>query len=550
MSRSNGMSKLARIMQIGRFCEQEKISTSEGMERCAETEYRLGKIRGRRREFLANMGTVAAMGVLASTGLGRRALAVPLPPGLNVGIIGAGMAGLTCADTLRAAGVDATIYEARSRVGGRVFSMSGIFPGQVAEGGAEAINTQQMTMKNYAVEFGLATEDLNKAAADGDWIWHLDGQYIPEPVLVDEFRDLMDIMRSDLSQLSAEVTADSFTEFDAMMDHTSLAEYLDSRGAAHNIRKALDVVYVTEYGREIHEQSVLNFVYYTSMDKRSKFTPLGIWSDERFHVIGGNQKIPIALSERLNRPIEFETQLRAVRKSSDGLIELDLDQGGSLYTAVHDAVVLAIPFSVLRGLHLDPNLGIPANQQNAIDNLVYGNNTKMHVGFSSPYWETLNGNGTAYADLPNHQLSWEVNPINATANNMVVVDYGGGDRGANLNPNLTNLETKRFLGDLDTIFPGARDAAIRTSTGPQETFLSDLHHWPSEEFSMGSYTSNHPGYFTTMAGVEGRQVDNLYFAGEHTDSFYEWQGYMEGGANSGIRAADEILSDFQIIGGG
>ena len=35
---------------------------------------------------------------------------------------------------------------------------------------------------------------------------------------------------------------------------------------------------------------------------------------------------------------------------------------------------------------------------------------------------------------------------------------------------------------------------------------------------------------------------NLFFAGETTDSFYEWQGFMEGGANSGIRAANELLA--------
>ena len=40
----------------------------------------------------------------------------------------------------------------------------------------------------------------------------------------------------------------------------------------------------------------------------------------------------------------------------------------------------------------------------------------------------------------------------------------------------------------------------------------------------GSYTCNHPGYFHTIAGNEGKQVGNLYFAGEHADSFYEWQG--------------------------
>jgi monoamine oxidase len=37
-------------------------------------------------------------------------------------------------------------------------------------------------------------------------------------------------------------------------------------------------------------------------------------------------------------------------------------------------------------------------------------------------------------------------------------------------------------------------------------------------------------------------VGNIYFAGEHTDSFYEWQGFMEGALRSGIAAAKAILS--------
>jgi monoamine oxidase len=62
----------------------------------------------------------------------------------------------------------------------------------------------------------------------------------------------------------------------------------------------------------------------------------------------------------------------------------------------------------------------------------------------------------------------------------------------------------------------------------------------------GSYTCNHPGYFTTIADNEGTPVGNLHFAGEHTNSFYEYQGFMEGAALSGIRAAREILHDIKV----
>ena len=69
-----------------------------------------------------------------------------------------------------------------------------------------------------------------------------------------------------------------------------------------------------------------------------------------------------------------------------------------------------------------------------------------------------------------------------------------------------------------------------------------LEHWPSNPLTKGSYTCYRPDQFTTMAGLEGVQVGNLFFAGEHTNSFYEWQGFMEGAALSGIAAAQSILA--------
>ena len=62
----------------------------------------------------------------------------------------------------------------------------------------------------------------------------------------------------------------------------------------------------------------------------------------------------------------------------------------------------------------------------------------------------------------------------------------------------------------------------------------------------GSYTCYKPGQFTTMAGLEGLSVGNLFFAGEHANSFYEWQGFMEGAALSGIAAAQSILTTAKI----
>jgi monoamine oxidase len=99
-------------------------------------------------------------------------------------------------------------------------------------------------------------------------------------------------------------------------------------------------------------------------------------------------------------------------------------------------------------------------------------------------------------------------------------------------------EATRFLGDLNKVYPGAREAATRDARG---NVLAHLEHWASNPLTKGSYTCNHPGYFTTIADNEQKPVGNLFFAGEHTSSFYESQGFMEGAAESGLRAAAEVL---------
>lgn len=58
---------------------------------------------------------------------------------------------------------------------------------------------------------------------------------------------------------------------------------------------------------------------------------------------------------------------------------------------------------------------------------------------------------------------------------------------------------------------------------------------------MKPYTCYLPGQFTTIAGLEGRPARNVYFAGEHANSFYEAQGFMEGAALSGIDVSAAIL---------
>ena len=67
-------------------------------------------------------------------------------------------------------------------------------------------------------------------------------------------------------------------------------------------------------------------------------------------------------------------------------------------------------------------------------------------------------------------------------------------------------------------------------------------------FFLGSYSYWKVGQYTLFSGYEGvRQPDpttgKCHFAGEHCST--NFQGYMEGGAEQGLRAANEILDDYK-----
>ena len=147
---------------------------------------------------------------------------------LSIGIIGGGFAGLACSDELRKHGIQAPIFEAIDRIGGRCWSMGGEFgdadrfPGQVVERGGELIDSQHHTLINYAREFGLEVEDL--CNEPGDSTFYFKGTHYSEAAIVEDYLDLLKSMQHDIATVSPEPTARCHTEFDQALDQINLAE--------------------------------------------------------------------------------------------------------------------------------------------------------------------------------------------------------------------------------------------------------------------------------------------------------------------------------------
>jgi monoamine oxidase len=64
--------------------------------------------------------------------------------------------------------------------------------------------------------------------------------------------------------------------------------------------------------------------------------------------------------------------------------------------------------------------------------------------------------------------------------------------------------------------------------------------WVDFPWSKGAYSAYTPGQWTRFYGQEQRAVGKVHFAGEHCSR--EFKGYMNGAAETGRHAAEEIMA--------
>ena len=530
MSRSTSRTapgrRLSQLRQVAQFCHSHRCSVGLGLEAMAQI---------RPTDPLSN-----PLILPNRTPSETPARAASNIASLSIGIVGAGFAGLACGYELQKNGVRVEIFEASDRTGGRCWSMGGsfgnadLFPGQVIERGGELIDSQHHQLLRYAQEFGLAVEDLT--TGPGVWAFHFKGDRVTEQAVVEEYLDFLQQIDSDLKSLSPEPTAWNHTEADRALDRISLAEYLEKYDVGDLAKGYINASYQGEFGFGLADQTSLHFLL---MNLDTRHNPLEIFSDERYHLTGGNEQITRCLADRLSDQIHLQHPLIRVSRTSAGSIALTFDQGGHTTVKTFDAVVLTVPFPALRHVELHPNLNLPSWKRDAIDQLDNGAQVKMMIGFTGRPWLEAGSNGVSHSDLPHHQVTWESNPTCASDRYSTLVNLASGQLGSSLKTDDFQQDAQRFLTNLDTIYPGAKSSVRRDRSGH---ICGHIEPWITNPWSQGAYLCYRPGQFTAFTGLEGTSIENLFFAGEHTHSFYAWQGFLEGAALSGIETAQKILN--------
>ena len=419
-----------------------------------------------RRDFLKATG--AAVGAMA--------MGVPLDrlprPDPRIAIIGGGIAGLNAALTLSDAGIASTVYEASNRVGGRMHSdTTSWLNGQTTERCGELIDSAHKTILGLANRFNLPTVDLLAAepnhSTDTDFFF---GSYYTQTQANNDFGPVWNAVKKDLISAPFPTTYKTTGQAALDLDHLSLYQWIETRvpgGHGSSMGQLLDVAYNIEYGNVTTEQSSLNMVYLLGFQPQPGNFRIFGKSDERYHIVGGNEQLPRAIAASLPAgAVQLNTAMTGILHNSDNSFTVSFSGPSGKFSQVFDRVIIAIPFSVLRTLlPSSPSYraaGFDTLKQTAIQQLGYGKNAKLQLQFNTRYWNGSGpwgiGNGNAYSDT-GFQNTWESTRAQAGSTGIIVDYLGGGVplasfKGNPDDPSVVAGFANTFLSQYEPLFPG------------------------------------------------------------------------------------------------
>lgn len=474
---------------------------------------------------------VGAAGLSTAALLDRSAIADALarraapssPP--RVAIVGAGLAGLTCAYRLHQRGIPSTLFEAHAhRVGGRCWTARDFVAAQTAEHGGEFIDTVQRRIRALAAELELTLDDVEAPQRKRPGLH-------PRLVLGGKPRRFADIYR-DQHLIGARAIADSrrigdFTWNRATrgareLDEMSAAEWLDQAlpGPSHHLlRAATEQLMAEEYGLDVGRLSAIAMLI--------QFGAFGVESDERFHVHGGNDQIAWGLAERLSPgTLRLDSPLTRLRRRGS---HFALSFAGTPGETLADVVVLCLPFTALRRVDLDA-AGLGPRKRRCIEELGMGTNAKLLLQFRRHLSHYDRFNGEFYDEDVD---TWD-SSIGEPGRPGILTVFSGGSYGAAQRGRAAHAGAPRPL--VNATLAKVNRAVPGLAAGYDGTAWLD--HWASDPWTHGSYAAFEPGQFTRYWGFVGRPEGRLLFGGEHTA--LAAQGFLDGAVASGERCAAEV----------
>ena len=453
-----------------------------------------------RREHLSRREAIAlaaaAAGVIA-TGCADSA---PAAARRKVIVVGAGLAGLGAAATLRTSGFDVTVLEARDRIGGRVHSVQQ-FGTTVDLGAAWIHDSRGNPLTAVAKAAGLKT-----VATDYDnVVLRRAGQHAVSGATVDRAMASRD-------QIIAALYRKARSQPKLPME-PSLNSLIRAQHAAGVDAETLDWLLGVEIPLDLGASA-------------SQLSLEGFYEGDEWD--GGPDLLIKGGASQLVTEIARDTAVRrgveviSITRSKTG-VSVRTKAGETLTAA---GCIVAVPLGVLKAKQIAFHPPLPARTRQAISRVGFGLLDKVFLSYPSRWWDT----DTAQLGVIGAPLSQtsSVFPLSELTGTPLAVGFTGGPYARRLEDGAGDAMTRAVLTRLQSGF--ARAAA------PSSTIETA---WHQDRFARGSYSYLAPGSTwrdrEAMSTLNGR----VLLAGEHTS--IDRPATMDGAWLAGKSAARRLV---------
>ena len=302
----------------------------------------------------------------------------------SVLVLGAGLAGLAAAYELDKAGYDVRVLKARSRPGGRVRTYRDPFAdGLYAEMGAEYVDGHDATARKYCKEFGLKI--MTAKLYDGIFVrnrrFRMDSFQKNKELLPYEgavggslfgqekkyLTTLLDKIK-DPAKLPPEILK---------FDNLSITEMLIQEGTPQDIIDLFTYLNATEETARTDQMSALSLL--------QQHASASLFNEEvdEGRIFGGNDQLPKAFAKALAGKIMYRRPVKKITHNQEGA-EVWFEENGKLQSLKADKLVIALPFSILRELEIEPLFS--EEKMKCIRELAYGQVMKVAMQFKERFW--------------------------------------------------------------------------------------------------------------------------------------------------------------------
>jgi monoamine oxidase len=453
----------------------------------------------------------------------------------DVAIVGAGLAGLTAARAIAAAGRSVIVLEARDRVGGRTWNRP-ITGGSYIDAGAEFVGPTQDRIKALAQAVGVETFPTYNSGEDVYW---KDGTRLtysasgptgiapPDPAYLPDIAQIvqkLDTMAKEID-VKAPWQAREAIEWDSQTFYTWLKANEINPDFMRLAATATDAI----FGQEPRDLSLLYAVFYIAASgnetnqgtfERNFQTAEGAQQER---LVGGSQLISIRVAAALGSNVVLNAPVQRIVQNATGV---EVNAGGVNVSAT--LAIVAIPPALAARIEYEPLL--PALRDQLTQRAPMGSYAKVDAVYERPFWRAEGLTGQAVSVNGPVRVTFDSTPKEGSPG--VLLGFIGGTDARTWYGLPAEQRRQMVLDNLANYFGEKARKPLQ--------YIENR--WADERFSRGDPVAGlPPGVLLDFGTALRAPVGRIHWAGTETSDF--WVGYMDGAVRSGERAAKEVLAE-------